>query len=205
MQLSAPFDDAVIDSLIASRWCTIEGFLDPATTRSLAASCRGFADADGLQLAGVARESRHGPSRGDHTRWLGDTGLSTGEHAYLLRLNALRRFLSRGLMVRMADVEAHYALYEPGAGYSRHLDCPGDDFSRIVSTVFYLNENWLDADGGALRLYFDGEAPRDIMPVAGTLVLFLSRYIEHEVMTATVPRMSIASWMRHGSTPKLRN
>ena len=62
--------------------------------------------------------------------------------------------------------------------------------------MFYLNENWQETDGGALRLYLEDGAYRDIYPHAGTLLLFLSAQFEHAVLPATRDRMSIACWMR---------
>jgi SM-20-related protein len=71
-----------------------------------------------------------------------------------------------------------------------------DSDARVISAVYYLNENWREADGGALRLYLDDGAARDIYPHAGSLLLFLSARFEHEVLPATRDRMSIASWLR---------
>jgi SM-20-related protein len=59
----------------------------------------------------------------------------------------------------------------------------------------YLNENWALADGGALRIY-DGKRVRDVLPVAGTLVCFLSDRFEHEVLPATRERLSLSGWFR---------
>jgi SM-20-related protein len=104
--------------------------------------------------------------------------------------------LNRELMLGLVECESHYAVYPPGAGYTRHLDRLRDSDARVVSAVFYLNEAWRAADGGALRLYLADGSSRDILPHAGTLLLFLSAQFEHEVLPATRERMSIACWMR---------
>lgn len=84
----------------------------------------------------------------------------------------------------------------PGAGYARHLDRLRDTDARVVSAVFYLNDSWQETEGGALRLYLDDGAHRDIYPHAGSLLLFLSAQFEHEVLPATRNRMSIACWIQ---------
>ena len=99
-------------------------------------------------------------------------------------------------MLALVDCESHYAVYRPGAGYARHLDCLRGNDARVISAVFYLNDDWLDADGGALRLYLADGSTRDTYPRAGSLLLFLSARFEHEVLPASRDRMSIACWMR---------
>ena len=59
----------------------------------------------------------------------------------------------------------------------------------------YLNEDWTSADGGALRMY-DDERVREVLPVAGTLVCFLSDRFEHEVLPATRERLAVTGWIR---------
>ena len=60
-------------------------------------------------------------------------------------------------------------------------------------------EGWTEDDGGCLRLYTDGggeEAPAgaapsyvDVEPKAGTLVVFRSDLVPHEVLDTTAPRV----------------
>ena len=111
----------------------------------------------------------------------------------LRALDALRRALNRGLQLGLLDLEAHYAIYAPGAAYARHRDRFRDDDARAVSIVLYLNADWQSDDGGALRL-FDGAHSVDIVPKSGTLVAFTSDGIEHEVLPARRTRLSVAGW-----------
>jgi SM-20-related protein len=59
-----------------------------------------------------------------------------------------------------------------------------------------LNEQWSAADGGALRIRADNGLFRDIEPLGGRLVLFLSESREHEVLVTRVPRLSLTGWFR---------
>ena len=78
----------------------------------------------------------------------------------------------------------------------------GDDDRRAVSAVFYLNSDWLPEQGGALRLYLADGRELDVLPEAGTLVVFLSADLPHEVLPATRERLSLTGWLRRrGNSP----
>jgi SM-20-related protein len=69
----------------------------------------------------------------------------------------------------------------------------------VISLVLYLNDDWQDGDGGALRIYStrDGrESACDQAPRGGTLVAMRSEAIPHEVLPAMAERWSIAGWLR---------
>jgi SM-20-related protein len=128
-------------------------------------------------------------------RWFDDTALSPAQQAYWDAMQTLREALNRRLLLGMETLEAHYALYPAGAGYARHRDRFRDNDARVLSSVVYLNRGWRADDGGALRLHLP-DGTTDVAPVGGTLVLFLSDEIEHEVLPARRERLSIAGWFR---------
>lgn len=51
--------------------------------------------------------------------------------------------------------------------------------------MYCLNEAWQTEHGGALRLYLADQTELDVLPSAGTLVLFISAELPHEVLPAT--------------------
>jgi SM-20-related protein len=57
----------------------------------------------------------------------------------------------------------------------------------------YLNESWTPDSGGELRI-FDGDEARDIEPLAGRLVCFLSAGREHAVLPTRRDRLSVSGW-----------
>ncbi|MOA08544.1 hypothetical protein D3C78_1283200 [compost metagenome] len=65
-----------------------------------------------------------------------------------------------------------------------------------MSAVFYLNADWQAEQGGALRMYLPGGEERDVLPLAGTLVVFLSADLPHAVLPATRERLSLTGWFR---------
>src|SRR5690606_22858277 len=113
---------------------------------------------------------------------------------YLNKLEALSHTLKEALFLSLKDYEVHMTIYPEGAFYKRHLDQFNRDDHRRLSAICYLNESWEESDGGQLRLYLP-EGARDILPVAGRLVCFRSDQIEHEVLPANRPRLSLTGWL----------
>ena len=102
--------------------------------------------------------------------------------------------------------EMLYAYYPSGGFYRRHRDAvPGSaSILRCYSLLLYLNQNWQKEDAGQLRMHFDsggdflpdGEEPNylDVDPKAGTLVLFKSDQVPHEVLDTNSERLAVVGW-----------
>lgn len=187
---------AAADALAGRGWCVMHDLLTPARTRALSDECAALHAGSQLVPARVGAARKATALRGDSTRWFDADALSAPQQAFVERIDALRVALNRELMLGLVDCESHYAVYPPGARYARHLDRLRDTDARVLSAVFYLNEGWQAADGGALRLYTGDGGHHDVLPQAGRLLLFLSARFEHEVLPAARARMSIACWMR---------
>ena len=112
----------------------------------------------------------------------------------------------------LSSAELTVLRYRPGGSYRRHLDDrPGITLGpraangaaasasavrRSLSLLIYLTpDDWSAADGGELRCYCGGEAV-DVAPAAGTLVVFDSRSVPHEVLTTRRERLVIAGWLQ---------
>eukprot|EP00591_Stephanopyxis_turris_P004775 CAMPEP_0195508106 /NCGR_PEP_ID=MMETSP0794_2-20130614/1408_1 /TAXON_ID=515487 /ORGANISM="Stephanopyxis turris, Strain CCMP 815" /LENGTH=289 /DNA_ID=CAMNT_0040634981 /DNA_START=230 /DNA_END=1099 /DNA_ORIENTATION=+ len=108
--------------------------------------------------------------------------------------------------------EQLYAYYPEGGFYRRHCDAIVGSASvlRAYSLLLYLNEDWNTDDGGELRLHFDsgrdflpdGEVPNyiDVPPHGGTLVLFKSDKIPHEVLDTKSSRLAVVGWYNRPMT-----
>ena len=102
--------------------------------------------------------------------------------------------------------ELLYAYYPQGGFYRRHRDAIAGSAStlRKYSLLLYLNQNWKEEDGGKLRMHFDsggdelpaGETPnfQDVDPKGGTLVLFESDKVPHEVLDTNAERVAVVGW-----------
>ena len=187
-------------ALAETGWAVALDVVPPALAADLAAEAEAFHAADRLTLAGVGRAEDFTLARAirrDQTRWLARE--SAAQAAYLEVMETVRLALNRSLFLGLFSYEAHYAVYEPGGFYARHLDAFKGARNRVVSTVFYLNENWVGEDGGELAVFsHDGarEPVALIAPELGTLAIFLSEDIPHEVRLARRERYSIAGWFR---------
>jgi SM-20-related protein len=108
----------------------------------------------------------------------------------------LRLELNAHALLGLFELELHYAWYPPGAGYERHVDQPQGRVQRLVSLVLYLNEGWAPEAGGELRIFDAAGGHRDIAPVAGRLVCFLTPGREHAVLPTQRDRLSVSGWFR---------
>jgi SM-20-related protein len=196
---------AAIDRIcaaIADEGCAIEAdFVPQATVAALAEEAHVRDAAGEFHAAGVGRGAARvqlNDVRGDRILWLDQSLASSAQQPFWQALERLRLALNETLLLGLFSFEAHYALYPPGAFYRRHRDpfrgAASSDV-RVISCAMYLNEDWTLADGGALRIY-DNERIHDVLPVAGTLVCFLSDRFEHEVLPATRERLALTGWFR---------
>jgi SM-20-related protein len=133
--------------------------------------------------------------RSDETSWLNED--DPIDRLYLDAMQTLQDEMNRMLFMGLAYHEAHYAHYENGAFYKKHLDAFVGKSSRKLTSVLYLNETWLAQDGGELLMYNqEGALLETILPTFGRMVLFLSDQFPHEVKPALKSRYSIAGWFR---------
>lgn len=198
--------DAALDDLSAQLsgrgWGTLAiAAADPLLLR-VHDEALGHAAAGRLMPASTGRVAGRlpGGDRGDSTLWLDDPACGSAALDLLAGFAILRVDLNRRLTLGMAEVEAQFATYPVGTGYARHLDRFRSDDARVLSLVLYLNPAWPDDAGGALRLHL-ARGAHDIAPCQGTLAVFLSAEIEHEVMPATLVRLSVAAWFRQSPRP----
>jgi SM-20-related protein len=190
--------DRILEELRADGISVSDGFLPPPGVRALAECAawrRSRGEFVGARIGADRGLQRREDVRSDVICWLAGA-LAPAETDVLGSLEQLRLCLNEGGYLGLLDLEIHYAWYPPGAAYARHVDRPRGRSARRVSLALYLNEHRSPADGGALRIQGDDGRFRDIEPVGGRLVLFLSESREHEVLPTQVPRLSLTGWFR---------
>lgn len=190
--------DAAADALVDRGWFAVPAAVPAATVTALADDLEVLVDADRLKRAGIGRESDFQLDREIRRDWIFWLNRRRPvQAAFLDACERLRSALNRRLFLGLFEFEAHLALYPEGAFYKRHFDSFRGAANRMVSLVVYLNRGWTPGDGGELLLYprGGGDVVR-VEPRAGTLVLFMSEEVEHEVLPTAAARASVAGWFR---------
>ena len=191
----------MIEQLAERGFGIVDEFVDARLLGSLRDRCRELHAAGALRPARVGRGTNQKlvpEVRGDFISWL-QTPERDAEQSLLSRLDELRVSLNRALMTGLEDFQGHFAVYPQGASYARHFDrLVGSDL-RAISAVLYLNDDWIEEDGGQLRMYLGGGRSQDVLPKGGRLVAFLSDRFEHEVLPARRERLSFTGWFRRRS------
>jgi SM-20-related protein len=196
--ISDKLSTTLCENLVQHGWSQHDLFLSAELNNTLAAECLFLQQTDVLQLARVGsgkHTTLQNTIRSDQIAWL-RAGQSTACDAYLLMMEQVRVLLNQTLYLGLDDYESHFSFYVPGAFYRKHLDRFQHDDARTISIVIYLNDHWLTAQGGALRLHPHQLPTHDISPIACRMVVFLSAEMLHEVLPATRDRMSLTGWFR---------
>ncbi|HZV60807.1 MAG TPA: 2OG-Fe(II) oxygenase [Methylophilaceae bacterium] len=191
----------LLDGIANQGYAIIDQFLPPDIIKILADEAKSLHDHGQTRRALTGKKSGEKPDnmRGDFIHWIDEANASTSQQQYLQCMEELRNGLNQNLYLGLFDLEAHFAVYPPGASYRRHLDQFNGDSKRQVSCILYLNDNWQADEGGQLRLYLEESASpqhMDIQPEGGRLVTFLSGRFWHEVLPATRERISLTGWFR---------
>lgn len=200
-QIDSPFNTTLtqaLDSLATRHYAVIPNFLLVNMQQALLSELLQRQKDGFFHAASVGRgqhQLRLSHIRGDSVCWL-ETDFTVGSQ-YLLLMEQLRQQLNQDFYLGLRSFEAHYAHYQTGSFYKRHVDRHQDNNARMVSVVCYLNQDWPSDAGGELMLYnSNNELLLGLPPVGGTLVLFMSDNMPHEVLAAHRDRYSIAGWFR---------
>lgn len=190
--------NSLIDSYLADHVGISEHFLRVALAAHLKANLhRLYAEAQMLS-AGIGNNAQlqHNQLiRSDKIYWLDPAHHDPHEDAFFMLMDAFVLFLNQSCYTGITGYEFHYALYEKGSFYKRHLDQFKSNKSRAFSVIMYLNVDWKAADGGELCIYHSDHT-QTIAPEDAKCVFFKSDELEHEVLVTQAPRLSITGWLK---------
>lgn len=185
----------IIDALVDNAYVIIPNALDsklPSELKAFAQNQKNFTQA---KISNTSKTHLDSTKRCDKTLWMNED--SDVQSKYLDFANELQNHLNRELYLGINYYESHFSVYDEGDFYERHLDAFKGSKNRIVTTVYYLNEEWNEKDGGELIIYDEEDKIiQKVTPQGNTLVVFLSDKFEHEVLAAKKKRFSIAGWFR---------
>ncbi len=189
--------DVLIDSYLNNKVGIAPAFLTQALSAGLQQNIVGLQQSGQMNVSGIGNRVKdvQQQTRTDKICWLSKDSDNVFEMEFLQHAEDFIEHLNRTCYAGINAYEFHYAVYDQGCFYKRHKDQFKNNDSRKYSLVTYLNENWLDEDGGGLQLY-DNEKTEPIMPHSQTAVLFKSDETEHEVLMANRSRLSISGWLK---------
>lgn len=111
-------------------------------------------------------------------------------------LNQIMKSLRSYFRISLKRFESQFSIYNKGGFYICHLDQHSKSRHRQISCCLYLNDC---IEGGELVLYKKGSTTivdKVITPKKGSLAIFISADIYHEVKFVNTPRYSITTWFR---------
>lgn len=188
----------IVDALVDKGYIILESFLPDTLVSNLLTHAKNLGESayKKAQIGRGQAQHQNDTIRTDTTCWL--DGNDASERDYLASMESLRSYLNRYLYLGLFDYECHFAHYQKGDFYKKHIDALRGNSNRIVTTVFYLNPSWQEGDGGELLLYNEEgtEVIETVAPTKGTLAIFLSEKFPHEVLSSVRERYSIAGWFR---------
>ncbi len=190
--------DILIDSYLATNVGIDERFLNERLSRGLQENIRQLQDNEVMTAAGIGNKELKDDTqqmRSDKIYWLDKSNKNIYEQEFLELAEDFIGHLNSTCYTGINSYEFHYAVYDEGSFYKRHLDQFKTDNNRKFSFINYLNEDWLQEDGGQLYLYQD-ETVQKIQPESKTAVFFKSDAMEHEVILCKRSRMSISGWLK---------
>lgn len=193
--------EGLIEGVLANGYAICDDFLAPNEVKNLLDIFSERYDAGKFKEAGIGKQSEvHRASliRGDEILWLETDSINSAERVLLDKNLAFVKYLNKTCYLGIVDTEIHFAKYDIGKFYRRHRDTFQAQKGRILSVIYYLNTNWIPANGGNLIIYTQEnnvEKMITIAPLAGRLVCFESEKLDHEVTEAFAERFSVTGWL----------
>lgn len=190
--------NTLIDSFIDNKVGIAAEFLNKSLAANLKGNLTDLYAAKQMVSAGTGNETQalHDKLvRSDVIYWLDRKHNDPHENDFFDLMDLFVAHLNSTCYTGITGYEFHYALYEKGSFYKKHLDQFRNNDSRQYSMIMYLNADWQQADGGELCIHHAGSI-QTISPVNGKSVFFKSSELQHEVLLTHKPRMSITGWLK---------
>lgn len=193
--------ESIIDGIMANGYGICDDFLDKTEIDNLLKTFSKRYQVGLFKEASIGKQSEVQKDlkiRGDEILWLENDSNDISERVLLDRNHEFIDYLNRTCYLGISDSEIHFAKYEIGKFYRRHRDTFQAQKGRVLSVIYYLNKDWIPANGGNLIIYTQEnniEKPVIIAPLAGRLVCFESDKLDHEVTETFKERYSITGWL----------
>lgn len=190
--------DSLIDSYILNKVGISDHFLSETLAQHLKENLLSHLLENNLKAAGIGNGSllvENKLIRSDKIFWLDRKHNDLHENNFFDLIDDFVSYLNRTCYTGITSYEFHYALYEKGNLYKKHLDQFKSDNSRQFTMIMYLNVDWIEADGGELCIY-QNDVQQKIAPINCKGIFFKSNELEHEVLVTNKQRLSITGWLK---------
>ena len=190
--------DTLIDSFIENKVGIANDFLSVSLAAHLKENLQTLFREKQLLAAGTGNDKavNHDQMvRGDKIFWLDRKHNDVYENDFFDLMDNFVSHLNATCYTGITGYEFHYTLYEKGSFYKKHLDQFRNNGSRQYSMIMYLNQDWVESDGGELQIT-QNEVLQNISPLNGKSVFFKSSELEHEVLVTNKARLSITGWLK---------
>lgn len=190
--------ESLIGDFLENRVGVGEEFIDDKLSHDLTSNLVLLYKEEALKQAGLGNKDRSvidANIRGDKIFWLDKNKPLKSEASFFALIDAFVLYLNRTCFAGIKSYEFHYALYEKGTYYKKHIDQFKTDHGRAFSMIIYLNKGWIKEDGGALKVYKKAEVQL-VSPDNRKCVFFKSDELAHEVLIVNKSRMSVTGWLK---------
>ncbi|UKN02347.1 2OG-Fe(II) oxygenase [Paracrocinitomix mangrovi] len=188
--------EQLIQILLEKGFGSVDGWFSDEEQLGLRKALLSRYNNDNFRHAGIGDKfnlTKVASIRSDKIHWLNVNTEIPAELSFFAKIEGFIQYLNRTCYAGINSHEFHYAVYEPGTFYQRHVDQFNADDRRKFSMVLYLNDEWIEGNGGELMIYKNGDHKID--PIPGRLVFFSSD-IEHEVLQSNFQRKSLTGWLK---------
>jgi SM-20-related protein len=190
--------EQLIDGIVNQGFGVCDSFLSDDFAQALRKQLLSEFELNKFSAASIGQGIQHRQHieiRNDCILWIESDSSNKHEREFLDLINDFMLYLNRSCFTGLQSAEFHYACYPKGSFYRKHVDSFVNDKSRQFSLIIYLNPDWIEEDGGQLKLYLKDKTA-EILPQLGRAVFFQSDLIPHEVLIAQKNRLSITGWLK---------
>lgn len=191
--------DLITHNLYTQGFHIIDDFLELhqcQTLRKLATEMHHQGLFKSARVGPIVQAQQNKTIRTDEIYWLDEDSVEPAVQAYLKKALQIAHILNQSLFLGLNEFETHFAAYQPGSFYKKHIDQFATKKTRKISCVYYLNEDWREEFGGELKLYTkEDQLLQNVSPLSNRFICFNSE-LPHEVCLTHQARYSIAGWMK---------
>lgn len=194
----------ILDKLCTDRLTVIDDFLLEGEYQALLQFMHQLSNQNNFREAQIgSRQSsnRNSSIRSDKIFWLDNIlQQQSALHPYVKAIEKIMEICNKNLFSNIKTWEGHFAIYQPGSFYKKHVDQFKTNKDRQISCIYYLNDDWEIENGGELLVYNESnELLSNILPKGNRFVCFRSE-LPHEVLPCFLRnRYSLTAWLKSPS------